>query len=110
MESIEKLNSFMPPTDYPSPFLSKGTNETMVDLMLLPFVHRAFLVADSSINHDYFDKLDFFKVQSLLRWYKILGERYTNQITPLNPYRNQLEKDIAANGQKVRLSYPLDLS
>jgi glutathione S-transferase len=106
IEAIYLLNSFMPPTDYASPFISKTTMETMADLMILPFVHRAFLVANSSINNKYFEKVDFFKIQNLLRWYKALGSKYHDQLCKVKPFTKHLEKSIQANGPKIPLSYP----
>lgn len=109
-EGFEELNSHFPSTDSYFPYLAKGSTETMADIMLLPFIHRAFLVANTSIKDKYFEKLDFSKIQNLVKWYQTLAEKYSGTLAPVAPFTNHLEKNIAANGPKVQLHYPLDYS
>ena len=48
----------------------------MADLMLLPIVHRAFLIAACPIGDQFYNNLDFANFSGLVRWYSIFLNEY----------------------------------
>lgn len=93
-------------------FIGGYTQETMCDLMVLPFFKDAFAMKESHLRESFYNKIDFSKLPKLKRWFDTLSEKYSPYLSEDKFLANLLVKNIEANGPKVQffiLLYKLEI-
>ncbi|CAI2365920.1 unnamed protein product [Moneuplotes crassus] len=95
------------PDDESKPFIQETTQETMVDLMILPFFRDLFALEHTALKEDFFEKIDFSTFPKVANWYNTLYNKYSEQLADDRAFSNFCQKNIEANGPKVQLFYPL---
>ncbi|CAI2365000.1 unnamed protein product [Moneuplotes crassus] len=95
------------PDDPERPFIGGFSQETMADLMVLPFFRDAFAIEHTELKEKYFDKVDFSALPKLMNWYSLLEDKYRVELADNRAFAELTKKNIEANGPKVQLFYPL---
>lgn len=106
VDTLEWFDSQLPESDT-NFYINGEQHETMADLMLLPFIHCAFLYKDTQLKEKLYDALNFDKIKKVKHWYDSLYSKYSNDLAKGEWFSNWLNKNIEANGPKVQLFYPL---
>lgn len=107
-DAFYTLNDRLPELDSESPYFDGHKSETMIDLSVFPFVHRALLNKFTQLKEKFYDALDFSRLPRLTRWYDALIAKYEGNFCTAAAYNGWITKQIAANGPKVQLYLPLD--
>lgn len=106
LETLEWVNDKLPDSDTHI-YLHEQEHETMADLMILPFIHCAFLYKGTQLKAKLYDSIDFDKIKKLKKWYDTLFARYEKALAEDKAFDSWLNKSIEADGPKVQLFYPL---
>lgn len=105
-ETVEWFDSYLPDSET-NIYINGQEHETMADLMVLPFIHCAFLYKDTQLKEKLYDSLDLEKIKKTKHWYDALYSKYGKDLSEGSWLSNWLNKNIEANGPKIQLSYPL---
>ena len=76
-QCLEVLNDKLGPS-YPPCFF--GHHESLVDLRVFPYVHRAFLLKGTAFEDLIYSKFKFDKLEKLKNWYDCLHKKYKDHI------------------------------
>lgn len=106
VRKIEWVNSQLPDSEGEI-YINGEAHETMADLMLLPFIHLAFKIRETQLKEKFYDHVSFDKNDKVKKWYENLFHKYSEALVEGPVFSNWLDKNIAADGPKVQLFYPL---
>jgi glutathione S-transferase len=105
LDGLQKLNDELEKSQ--TGYFNDQEHETLADILTFPFLHRAILTKGTDLKEKYYDKIDFTKIEKLNTWYETLAEKYQESLGKQVDFTEHLHKNIAANGVKVQLYYPL---